>query len=90
MFKRDGYPFPKISEVLDSFGNSAYVSTIDIASVNGKFPWTKLKGKILPVGLVSATTLPRAPLIFHFMMDLALNGLTWMNCLVYLDDVIVF
>ena len=34
--------------------------------------------------------LAKAPLVFQKLIDLVLCGLTYVSCLVYLDDIIVF
>jgi len=40
--------------------------------------------KMLPFGFTTA------PSVFQRLMDLVLGGLTYMSCLVYLDDIIVY
>jgi len=40
--------------------------------------------KVLPFGLTTA------PSVFQRLMDLVLCGLTYVSCLVYIDDIIVF
>ena len=45
-------------------------------------------------GLFEYTTMPfglcNAPVTFQRVMELALSGLQWIVCLLYLDDVVVF
>ena len=45
-------------------------------------------------GLFEFVTMPfgltNAPATFQRMMEIALSGLQWSSCLIYLDDVIVF
>ena len=96
--KKDVYPLPRISEVLDTLGNAVYFSTMDLASGYWQVPLDKasqektafttksglFEFRVLPMGLVNA------PPGFQRMMDVVLSGLQWKNCLVYLDDVIVF
>ena len=38
----------------------------------------------MPMGLKSA------PMTFQRVMELALQGLQWQSCLIYLDDVVIF
>ena len=92
------HPLPRVDDILDSLGNSQYFSTIDLKSaywqisVNerdrhktafvtqpGLFEFNRM-----PFGLVNA------PTTFQRAMDLVLSGLSYLICLCYLDDVIVF
>ena len=95
---KDAYPLPRIDETLDALGGSQYFSTLDLASGywqvevaeqdKPKTAFTTGKGhyefNVMPFGLSNA------PATFQRLMDLVLAGLQYEQCLVYLDDVIVF
>ncbi len=87
-----------MDEILDALGSAQVFSTLDLAAgywqlpvheadsektafvtFRGLFEWV-----ILPFGLCNS------PACFQCAMDLALVGLQWQNCLVYMDDIIVY
>ena len=95
--RRNAYPLPCIGDMLDTLSGARWFSTIDLVSgywqvelaeedkektafctYDGLFEFN-----VLPFGLCNG------PATFQRLMDLALSGLQWSSCLVYLDDVIV-
>ena len=95
---KDAYPLPHIDTCLGSMNGATWFSTIDLRSGYHNIPikesdrdktaFVTCRGsfryKVLPFGLSTA------PSVFQRLMDLTLCGLTYMTCLVYLDDIIVF
>lgn len=94
----DVYPLPNITETLDSLGGCKIFSTLDLKSgyhqirmdeasqsktafnvPGGHFEYTRM-----PFGLSTA------PATFQRLMDSVLMGLKGENCLVYLDDIILY
>ncbi len=94
----DAYPLPRIDDTLEALGGTKFFSTLDLISGywqvglsedakrkaafttrNGLFLWN-----VMPFGLCNA------PSTFERLMETVLRGLQWQQCLVYLDDVIVF
>ena len=94
----DRFPLPRIDMMLDLMGGNTVFSTMDLASgfyqvevaekdrhktafatPEGLFEWLRM-----PMGLSNS------PATFQRAMNMVLSGLTWQNCLVYVDDVIVF
>ena len=92
------HPLPRIDDILDSLGDSKYFTTLDLrsgywqisvdehdrhktafATPNGLYEFNRM-----PFGLSTA------PATFQRTMDIILSGLTYVICLCYLDDVIVF
>jgi hypothetical protein len=96
--KRDGYPLPRIDETLESLHGARLFSTLDLRAGywqievapedRDKTAFTTRQGlyrfRRMPFGLMNA------PSTFQRMMNCVLRGLTWVSCLVYLDDIIVF
>jgi hypothetical protein len=96
--KRDAYPLPLVDELLDQVGDSVYRSSMDLIAGywqialkeedkektafsvgNGLYEFN-----VVPFGLTNA------PSSFQRNMEALLAGLTWVCCLVYMDDIIVY
>ena len=95
---KDAYPLPRIDETLESLGGAVYFTTLDLASgywqvelqeidkektafstANGHYEFN-----VMPFGLTNA------PATFQRLMECVLAGLTMEECLIYIDDIIVF
>jgi hypothetical protein len=96
--RKNGYPLPRIQELIDLVGRAKYLTKIDLASGywqvrvgQGSIPktafntiWGKFEWKAMPFGLCNA------PATFQTMMNETLRGLLGECVLVYLDDILVF
>lgn len=92
------FPLPCISEILDSLSGAIYFSHLDLAqgyyqlelekSSRQITAFTTDKGqfqlKRLPMGLKIS------PSAFSRLMTVAMSGLNYESCFIYLDDVIIF
>ncbi len=95
---KDAYPLPRIDDTLDSLGGGKYFSTLDLTSGYWQIALTpdaaEKSAFPTPFGLFQFTVLPfgmcNAPSTFQRAMECCLAGLQWEQCMVYLDDVIVF
>ena len=98
--RMEQYPIPDIRQSLDVFGQAGatYFSTLDLKSAFWQVrmdPESAPKTAFITVdGVYEFTVLPfglcGAPITFSRLMARAMRGLIWKNCLVYLDDVVVF
>ncbi|KAK9680969.1 Reverse transcriptase (RNA-dependent DNA polymerase) [Popillia japonica] len=94
----DRFPLPNITEILDSLSGAFYFTYLDLSqgyylveldqnsrkytaftTSKGKFQMTRL-----PMGLKTS------PSSFSRVMTIAMSGLNFESCFVYLDDLIVF
>lgn len=94
----DVYPIPNISDTLDHLGGCTYFTTLDLTSgyyqISMHAESQAKTGFIVESGHYEYTRMPfglrNAPATFQKMMDCVLRGLKPTQCMVYLDDVIVF
>ena len=96
--QKDAIQLPRTDDVFKALGGAQRFSSLDLASGywqikvkeedrpktafsthRGQFQW-----RFMPFGLTNG------PASFTRLMNLALNGLTWTHCLVYLDDIIIW
>ena len=96
--KVDAYPLPRTQDCLDAMAGASIFSTLDLTAGYNQVPVRDediaktafvsrhglFESRVACFGLVNM------PATFQRVMELALKGLQWNTCLIYLDDVIVF
>ena len=96
--RKDAYPLPRIDSCLDAMAGSRFFSTFDLRSGyhqlrvceadSDKTSFATRTGtyrfRRLPFGLCNSGS------TFQRVMDIAMRGLNFTLCLVYLDDIIVY
>ena len=97
--RKDAYPIPYVTDCIDALAGAKLFCTMDLNSGFWQIPLeesSKAKTafstpdgghyqfEVLPFGLCNA------PATFERLMELVLQGLRWEQCLVFLDDIIVF
>ena len=94
----DAYPLPHIEDSLNTLGGAMFFCSLDLASGywqvemdaadREKTAFVTQGGlyefKVMPFGLMNA------PATFERLMERVLRGMAWSECLVYLDDILVF
>ena len=96
--RKDAFPLPKIDTCLDAVTGSTLFSTLDISSAYNQVPVREADipktAFVTKAGLFEYTTMPfglsNSPATFQRVMEIALSGLQWLTCIIYLDDVIVY
>ena len=94
----DRYPIPNITDTLDKLGKSNYFTTLDLAS---GFHQIEIDPKDVPKtafsvenGLYEFLRMPfglkNAPSTFQRIMDHVLKDFIGHNCVIYLDDILIF
>lgn len=94
----DVYPLPNITETLDSLVGCNICSTLDLKSGYHQIRMDEASQSKtafnVPGGHFENTRMPfglsTAPATFQRLMDSVLMGLKGENCLVYLDDIILY
>ena len=95
---KDAFPLPRITDCLDAVADATMFSCFDVTSGYHQIP---VKESDVPktafctkYGLYEYTSMPmgltNSPTTFQRLMELALRGLQWHTCLIYLDDIVVF
>ena len=96
MTHKDAYSLPRIDSTLDSLSGTQFFSTLDLAlgylqvEVEDKektafsSPQGHFELNVMPFSLTNT------PATFQHLMECTLAGLTPEECLIYLDDVIVY
>ena len=98
MTKVDAFPIPKVDECIDAVVGSSIFSTLDLLSgyhqvpvCERDIPKTAFSTKyghfeflVTPFGMTNSGA------TFERVMELALKGLQWHTCIIYIDDVIIF
>ena len=95
---KDAYSLPRIDETVDALSGAKFLSTMDIDrafwQVLVKEEDKDKTGFMVDGQLYRFRKMPfgsmNAPATFQRLMDRVLRGLTWRQCLVYIDDVLVF
>jgi hypothetical protein len=96
--ENDAFPLPRIQDCLDAVSGPTLYSTMDLTSGYHQFP---VRNSDIPktafvtkYGLYEFLKMPMglksAPMTFQRVMELALQGLQWQICLIYLHDVVIF
>ncbi|KRY42282.1 Retrovirus-related Pol polyprotein from transposon 17.6 [Trichinella spiralis] len=95
---KDAHPLLRIDDTLDALAGAQWFSTLDLASGSWQVEVEQQDREkttfTTPFGLyqfkVMLFELCNAPATFQRLMETVLRGLVGSDCLVYLDDVIVF
>ena len=96
---KDSYALPRVDEVLDSLQGACYFSSLDLKSGFWQIPMAgdsrqKTAFTVGNLGFYEFLRMPfgltNAPATFQRAMERCLGDMNLVECLIYLDDVIVF
>lgn len=96
--KRPVYPIPATQQLLDCLSGAQYFSTLDLSQGYHQIPMAKedmektafatrrghFEYKRMPFGLSTA------PATFQKLMHMVFRSENWEQCLIYLDDILIF
>lgn len=97
--KKDAYALPRIEETLDTLGGAKYFSCIDLKSGYWQVEVEEAHKERTaftagPLGFFEFNKMPfglcNSPATFQRLMERCLNGLNLEQCLIYLDDIVIF
>lgn len=96
--KLDSYPLPRIDDTLDYLSKAKYYTVVDAANGFWQVPIKESHKERLafctPFGTYQWNVMPfgyaNAPAIYQRAMNETLDGALFRNCLVYVDDIIVY
>jgi len=96
--KKDVFPLPRISDLLESLASARFFTLLDAASGYWQIPVAERDIEktafITTDGLFEFLVMPfglcNAPATYQRLMNRLLGGLTWKSCHVYIDDILVF
>jgi len=96
--KKDAFPVPDVKDALDSLRGAKYFATIDLLSGYWQLGLTDRAKECSAFctrrGLFQFTRMPfglsNAPSSFCRLMHIILKDLLYVQCLCYLDDIVVF
>jgi hypothetical protein len=95
---KDAYSLPRIDESVDVLAGAKFFSSMDINRAFWQVPLLEqdkektgfmVEGKLYEFNVMPFGSM-NAPATFQRLMDRVLNGMTWKQVLVYLDDVLLF
>ena len=95
---KDCYSLPLIGQTVDALIGCSYFTTLDLDRAFWQVPVAEndksklafvIDGKLFEFNVMPFGSM-NAPATFQRLVDRVLRGLTWKQCLVYIDDVLIF
>ena len=89
---RDAFPLPNMSDCIESLKGSTFLSTLDMQAAYWNIKVhkdDKHKTAFIPNMVYSSITAFHLVYVIVRVIQLVLQGLTWLECLAFLDDILV-